>query len=161
MGFEPQETQYRLTFEDPDLVGLEVLAGSLTVGEYTAMQRMGMLRPLGNTEGLDRDALLEMIAERAEEAMQANEKILELFASRLVSWNITKGGEPVPATLEGIQGQDSRFISRIIAAWQRALIQGPPPLKEPSPNGANGSLSPEMAAGLLAASKVPPSSPGS
>ena len=160
-GFEPQETQFRLTFEEPDLQGLEVLMGSLSVGEYTEMQRMSLPKAMGDVENLDRDKLLELVVQRAEETFQANERLLGLFASRLISWNITKGGVPVEATLAGIQSQDSRLISRLVGAWQRALIQGPPPLKEPSPAGGNGHPSQETMDALTASSRVTPADPAS
>lgn len=119
MGFRPEPKQYRLKFiDDEHLAGLEVVMGSVSVGEYNKMMRFGMVLGLN------------------EEAIQANDWIIELFVSRLVSWNLEdEEGKPVPANEEGVLGQERWIIAKVLTAWQMSLVQISDPLVPPSQNG--------------------------
>ena len=137
MGYKPKRTLYNLTFEDPELEGLKVTTKSLPV-----------------------DSLLEML-ELADQAdgekpdMAAIEKLLGRFARVLVSWNVEEDDDtPVPATKEGLLGQDIDFLLQIITAWAKAMVQAPPPLPGASPSGAT---SPEESLQLASQSSSLPS----
>lgn len=119
MGFRPEPKQYRLTFtDDPELAGLEVTVGSVSVGEYNQMLRQSLV------DGL------------TAETLDANDELLKLFASRLVSWNLEdQQGAAVPATLDGVLSQDRGLIAKVITAWQVALITVPKTSKTGSPDG--------------------------
>lgn len=60
-------------------------------------------------------------------------QLFDGFASRLVSWNLEDDdGAPVPATREGVGGQDVEFILAIVMAWMEAVAAVDTPL----PNGS-------------------------
>lgn len=106
MGFRPEPRRYKLTF-DGDLEGLEVRVKSLTVRKFAEMG----------------------------EATDA--ELLAMLADALVEWNLeAEDGTPVPATLEGIESQDSNLITRLISAWRTALTSVPPTSPLRSQNGA-------------------------
>jgi hypothetical protein len=113
MGYRKQPKQYRLTFEDPGYAGLEIVMGSLTVGEYTDM----------------------LAATQADGADQAG-LMAKMMAGKLISWNLEdEFGNPVEASYEGVEGQELDFIQQIVVAWMTAIASVPPPL----PAGSNGS----------------------
>jgi hypothetical protein len=91
-----QRKVYRLVFDDPEMDGLEVRAKSVS---------LGAMRKAADSD----DEFLMM----------------ELFAKALVSWNLEDDGEPVPATLEGLEDQDPEFVTAIITAWT-GTISGVP-----------------------------------
>ena len=45
----------------------------------------------------------------------AARQLFAKFAARLESWNVTKNGEPVPPTLEGVLAQDAAFVTAELA----------------------------------------------
>jgi hypothetical protein len=53
------------------------------------------------------------------------------FAGLLDSWNLTRKGEPVPATLEGILAQSPGFVMKIMAALDKTII-APDPTSQPA-----------------------------
>lgn len=137
MGFRPEPRTLRLVFTDPAYAGLEVTMQSVSVGEYNDMLRLAV------TDGLTK------------ETVAANERMVDLFASRIVAWNLEDAsGQPVPATPEAVRGYERSVIGDIITAWQLALIQVPPPLPSASPSGAT---SPEASLPMEALSASPPS----
>lgn len=136
MGFEPEPTTIKLSFsESPDLAGLEVTMKSITVQMYNKILAQALLK--------------------GEEGIKASLEVHDLFCSKLVSWNVTSDGKPVPATQKGIESQESNFIVRIIAAWQIALTTVPTTSSSASKNGARRSHSQESALGLDAQSRSP------
>lgn len=98
MGYKRQEKVYKLEFEGEDFEGLEVRAKGLSVGQLLEFQTL--------KDSSDSDA---------------SSKTLGTFASKLVSWNLEDDNGPVPATLEGVKGQDVDFIMAIVAAWVNAF----------------------------------------
>lgn len=118
MGFRPEPRTYRLVFTDPALAGLEVTMRSMSFGEYRDMLRLAV------ADGLTAETMAE------------DDKMVALFASRIVSWNLEDdAGQPVPATLEGARLQERWVISEIVTAWHQALVQVPPPLQNGSGSG--------------------------
>lgn len=143
MGFRYAGKTYDLKFTAPELAGLEVAMRSVTVGEWGEMMAPAPPDP----------------AERA----KANRKILELFASRIVSWNLEDAaGVPVPHDAGAIAGQDRALVAEVITAWQLALVGVDPTSDGESPSGAE--TIPRMTAedleALAATSAPEPSSPG-
>jgi|HubBroStandDraft_5_1064220.scaffolds.fasta_scaffold00014_50 hypothetical protein len=137
-GFTPEEIRYQIGFEEGHpLHGLEVTMGSMTLGEHTAMLRRSLTRELN------------------EETLAANEDSIELFVSRLLAWNMTdRVGQPVPRTREGVDSQDRRYITQIMAAWQSKMIGVSEDLGKES---SSGETSQEQSLDLGSVSGSPPS----
>jgi hypothetical protein len=69
------------------------------------------------------------------------ERMLELFAEKLVSWNAEdEEGIPVPATMDGIRSQDLDLSLKIIDAWTDAIAGVSVPLPETSSAGQPSAL---------------------
>jgi hypothetical protein len=103
MGYTRKPKIYNLVFgPESDYDGLEVNVTSMPVGE------------------------LMDIAELQEKAggddLEAITKLLEQFASHLKGWNLEEeDGNPVPATFEGLRGQDLEFVLALISHWTEAI----------------------------------------
>ena len=112
MGFTPKRVTYSIDFEGTDLQGLEVTVRSLSLGEYLGVigaRRLADVRSRGWTDE-DRGAMRELY---------------DAFAGALVSWNVEDdAGDPVPATKEGVYGQDFAFMLPVALAWLNALGGG-------------------------------------
>lgn len=115
MTFEV-ETDARLIFPDGKYEGAEVFARiSLSIGEYF-------------------DVLAVRNAE-IEEPRRYAEDMMRTFAPYLVSWNLTKNGEPVPCDFDGLWSIDRELAKQMCIAWQRAVEGLPGPLGQPSSGG--------------------------
>jgi hypothetical protein len=124
MGFRIQRKVFRLHFKDSDLEGLEVLARSLNTGQFLDMEEAKAERAAGGKRG-----------------KVGTERMLELFAGELVSWNAEdEDGIPVPATMEGIRSQDLDLSLKIIDAWTDAIAGVSVPLPETSSAGQPSAL---------------------
>jgi len=103
-GFRRERKIYKLRFADPELGGLIVRMRPAPVRAIlNATKLAGFASDPGSidTEGLD--ALASMFRD---------------FADALVDWNLLdNGGEPVPATFDGVCGEDAEFIFRLFAVW--------------------------------------------
>jgi hypothetical protein len=129
MGFKPQETIYKLTFEK-ELEGLEVRIKACTVGEFNKLTKAA-------TSG-------------DEDVEESDEMATQLFLSKVVSWNIENGdGETLPITREGLETLEMGLISAIIQGWQMAMVNVPDPLHRGS---SNGRRSEEASLGLAGSS---------
>lgn len=132
MGFEAPRTVFQMDFADTQYAGLEVAVRATTVDELLT--------------------LMELIDGRDE--AKGIRRLFDAFAEILVSWNVERMGEPVPTTLDGLLGLEEPFVTAIVLAWQRNLVQAPPPLPGTSPSGGT---SPEAALGLASQSASLPS----
>lgn len=121
MGYKRKRKVYKLTFQDPSMDGLEVIAGSLTTDEFLALSEAAA--SVSETDNVEnRKAAAEMF---------------DLLGKHLVSWTLEEEDDtPVPATRAGIGAQDLDFILDIVLAWMNAIASVPPPLPEGSPSGA-------------------------
>jgi hypothetical protein len=122
VGFK-REKIYNLIFDDPEFDGLEVKARSASIGTI----RRVMALSSGAEDG--QDTLLEM--ER-------------VFAKYLVSWNLEdEADQPVPATFEGLDDQDTDLVMALITAWVSAVtgVDDASPLDDSS---GSGKPSPEV-----------------
>ncbi len=128
MGFEleDEEKRYKLRFED--MPGLEVLAREPTMEQLFDMNSMGEV----TAKTLDA------------EKMRA---VFRVFAGLLVEWNVTRKGEPVPATYEGIMTASPTFIFKIVSALAKAV-------GEPDPTSPTASANGELAGSIPMASPV-------
>ena len=132
MGFEPQETLYKLTWEDPAMAGLEVTVREPSIDQLLTMDDIGT----GDGKGMD--------TEKVRGAFR-------VFADLLESWNVERKGEPVPATYEGVVSLGLGFINKIIGAMAAEFAKPDPT----SPPGSSGG-------GTLPSSiPMQPASPGS
>lgn len=134
MGYRRESIQYKLVFDDPSLEGLEVVTKSVSSGRLLKLMK---LADLAGNAGKRR----EFTADDA----SAVESLFGGFASALISWNLEdEKGEPVPATLDGVNDQDFDFVLSIIMAWINAVAgvssslgkgssNGPPSLEESLP----------------------------
>jgi hypothetical protein len=128
MGFYPEETLYKLTFEDPSYAGLEVFCASISVDAFERMTALASK----TKSGIAND-------DTGEEVARASSQMLDQFSNALRSWNIEdRDGNPVPSTRIGIGTQQLDLILRIIAAWMQAIAGVSPPLQ---PNSSNGETS--------------------
>lgn len=120
MGFKVKRKVFKLVFKDTDLDGLEVLAHSLNTGQFLEMETAKAERAEGGKAG-----------------ESATQRMLELFAGALVSWNAEddETGEPIPTTMDGIRSQDLDFNMKIIEAWTEAIGGVKAPLPQTSADG--------------------------
>lgn len=124
MGFRIKRKVFRLHFKDDDLAGLEVLARSLNTGQFLEMEQAKAERAEGGVRGKG-----------------GTERMLELFAEQLVSWNAEdEDGVPVPATMAGIRSQDLDLSLKIIDAWTDAIAGVSTPLPVTSSAGQPSAL---------------------
>jgi hypothetical protein len=122
VGFEAPQKAYRLNFAETDLAGLEVTAGSLPLGEFLKVSELAATKD--DPQG----------------AAASAAQLFATFAGSLMSWNLTRDGEPVPATYEGILGQDLDFMMKIVLAWVSAMADVDTPLLNGSNSGADSAL---------------------
>jgi hypothetical protein len=113
-----------------DLV--EIWIGSLTVEEFH--------------EGLRLGALASKSEKISDAAVESDDQINNLFAKRLVSWNLEgDDGHPLPPTIEIIKGLPNRTVSIMVREWFKAMTAVPPD----SSGSSNGSgRSAEQSLGL-------------
>lgn len=65
-------------------------------------------------------------------------QILDLLQEALVSWNLEdEQGQPVPATPEGVEDQESELILRIVETWMDQMTGVTPELGKDSSSGAS------------------------
>jgi hypothetical protein len=118
MGYRRTKKKYRLTFEDEDLAGLEVLMGSLSIAEFMELTEASTAaQAAGDTAG------------------NAVTGLLEKFAGSIVSWNLEdEDGSPVPATFDGVKAQELGFVMSVVMAWMDA-VAAVDPTSRASANG--------------------------
>lgn len=121
MGFRKQKTLYKLVFEDEQYNGLEVTAGSVSLEQFLALQRLQA---------------------QAEESPDASEQILQKLSESLVSWNLeNEAGQAQPCTYDGLKAQEFPFVLVIFQAWMSAIASVP---KVSLPESNGGGTFPEQ-----------------
>lgn len=151
MGFLPEETIYKLVFDDTALNGLEVRARSIPVGTLT------MLTTLSDRVGA------VVPGKFTSQQMGAVDELLQGFASALVDWNLERRNsdgnvEAVPASIEGIRTQDPVLMMTIVKGWFDAVGGIAAPLGDSSTSGEpfpEGSLPMEALSPSLASLPMP------
>jgi hypothetical protein len=135
--FIPQRTIYNLHFEDPALAELEMQVYACTVAQFNEIMSGANLM--------------------GDEAVQGANKLLELFASHIVKWNMAdESGKELPKTAETLGNLEQPLVIRIIAAWQAAMVTVPNPSRTRS---YSGGPSEEASLGLANGSASQPSWP--
>lgn len=121
MGYKRNPKVYAIAFgEDTDYPGLEVQVRTLSLGQ-----------------------LIDVRSRADEDGTKA---MVDLFAERLVSWNLEdEDGRPVPATLDGIRGEDDDLILAVIRHWQDAMRGVPAPLESGSGSGVTSAVESRLA----------------
>lgn len=121
MGFRPEETHYKLQFEDAAFNGLEVTVAEVTTGELCE--------------------LLELVSEvqggnqlsKAKQVM----RLFDMLGESLVGWNLEdRDGNPVPADVAGVKSQTLKVNLVIVEAWISAMADVDVPLETGSSDGA-------------------------
>ncbi len=127
----------RLRFEDDDLAGLVVRARALSVAQLLEVTG---LADAASEAGAAAEAGRGISPEQRSQI----DRLFALFAARLVSWNVTDDdGRPVPATHDGVMGQDFDQVLRIVMEWIQAVAGVAAPLARRSTPGGNGSSGPD------------------
>lgn len=114
MGFKVKHPILRLTFDKPELEGLEVRARSIGLGAYLSLARMA---ELSDKETLDAEDMAQLGGP------------FKILAQALVSWNLEEeDGTPIPATFEGIMSQDMGIMFDVLSGWMDAIASVSIPL---------------------------------
>ena len=80
---------------------------------------------------------------------------MKLFGDEiLVSWNVTKDGEELPANGEGMMATDGAFAIAVIEAWAKGMTGVSDPLESPL---RNGKPPPAVSIPMVPLSESPPS----
>lgn len=126
MGYRRPARVFRLRFEDePEL---EVMARSVPVGELLDIMKLADKM----TGAPDEKSVKELFG---------------WFAKRVIGWNLeNEDGTPVPATLEGVLGQDFDFALKLVMAWVQAVSSVQVPLATTS---AGSTASPDPVEGTI------------
>jgi len=144
MGYEAPELRvFRLTFEDRP--GLEVAARSVT------LERWMEITGLSGDDALSATSL-------PDDGPPPGAGLREGFAEALVSWNLTNGGKPVPATPAGLAAQDVGLVRDLVKGWLEAVSGVSEALGKDS--GSGGTSPEESIPGLAESSQSLPSSGG-
>ena len=133
-GFKPKPRVYEITWgEGTPYEGLEVTAKGTSTEDFLEIMALA--------EGLDEKTPMPRAAD--------TKRMLQRFAGRLVSWNITDDDDkPVPADYEHLKALE---LSMAIFERWGAAVGGVDPT---SPNGSpSGGTSAERLAGLAEASR--------
>lgn len=101
MGFEVQETRARLQFTDPSFNGLEVVCALIPLDELAAAASLADV----DSDNVTPADLMKV------------QQLRDAFAGALRSWNLTRKGKPVPATLAGVKSLDLVFVLQLIEPW--------------------------------------------
>ncbi|HET7846937.1 MAG TPA: hypothetical protein VFL72_05545 [Acidimicrobiia bacterium] len=130
MGFKKESTIFKLEFEDPAYSGLEVLAKSVPTGDFLDL--------------MDAAAKMDLTSKTfSPDDLKAVKILIEGFGRALVSWNLEDDDdEPVPATIEGVRGQELPFLLPIVTSWMDAVAGVSADLGKES---SSGETSPEVA----------------
>jgi len=112
VGYERNPKVYHLKFQDGEYAGLEVRVRSLSMKQ-----------------------LLTIRTGNGEEGKDGTETAVRFLAERIIDWNLTDQGVPVPTTLDAILDEDDDFVLAIINKWTNAVSGVGAPLPESSPSG--------------------------
>lgn len=105
MGYEvPESPNLRLVFTDPSFNGLEVVCRPTPIGQLNEAASLADIDPK------------KVKPEDAEKV----QRLISAFARALVSWNLTRKGRKVPATVKGVDSLDVEFVMQLVSAWLSA-----------------------------------------
>jgi len=121
MGYEVEDTTYTLEFDDRP--GAEIVCRAGSMGEHLeALSLDWVLSPtaFGQRFHTDEEANAEIV------------RLFDIFAQHIQSWNLTRKGEPVPVTADGLLSLDREFAKAAATAWLRGVFGIAAPLEKPS-----------------------------
>lgn len=134
MGFKVTRKVINLVFDDPGKEGLEIKAQSATIGEIITFVH-----------------LTDMVDEEARKQANALTDLMDLFATRLISWNLEEeDGRPIAATRDGLYSLETDMATSIVLSWLEGVVGVSDPLSRPSKPGERellASLPMEVSAG--------------
>lgn len=136
-GFELEEDEYHLFFEDPKFDGLEVV----------------MSPPASIQESLEFDKVrrARSRAVEPEDVEKALGRLAEMLGEHMLSWNLEKKGIPVSCDAKGLMSSDGRILVAIEGAYINAVSGVPAPLAlssaDTGSSSSDGSPSPLTASG--------------
>lgn len=142
MPFDLSTTGRVLNFENTPYAGLTVKCDEAPIGLLTDIAK-------------DYSKLIDPALAASPEGAELLDRLMENFAMVLEEWDLTRKGEPVPATLDGIRSVGSTFFMTLIRAWLTGTVQVDDDLGKGS---ASGGTSPEALAAMAALSSALPSS---
>jgi hypothetical protein len=113
MGFVKIKRVFRLTFEDPDLAGLEVRVRSVSMARFLELKQLAATNSPGVIEG---------------------------FVENVIDWNLEEeteeGAVPVPVTVDDLmRTQEEHFVAAMVLAWFGGIAGVPAPLDRESSDG--------------------------
>lgn len=113
-GFELEEDEYHLFFEDPKFDRLEVvMSPPASIEESIAFDKARAAR--------DRATLVEDVEKSVRH-------LADMLGEHLISWNLQKKGIPVSCDAKGLMGSDGKILTAIEKAYIQAVIGVPAPL---------------------------------
>ena len=120
-GYEVEDTTYTLEFDDHP--GAEIVCCAGTMASH--------LEALSLDWVLSREAFSQRF-HTDEEVNAEFARLFGIFAEHIVSWNLTRKGEPVPITADGLMSLDREFAKSATVAWLRGVFGISAPLEQPS-----------------------------
>lgn len=112
-----QRSTLKITFDDPEFVGLEIKTRRLPIGAV-----------------LELTALQDLDAENRADALAALARVIEMIDKYLIAWNLTEGDdeEAVPCTLTAV---DPQMAMQILMGIAKANGEVPDFLRRSSDSG--------------------------
>lgn len=124
MGYVRRKRRFKLTFEDPELEGLEVLAQSTATGDIVHLLDLAEMSP----QSL-----------KGAEVKKQVEELFRLFMDNVREWNLEEEENgvrtAVPCTYEGLMTQDLDFVLSLALAWMDGVVSISGPLDRKSGGG--------------------------
>jgi len=119
MGFnyKKKRQQYKLTFADEDMNGLEMVVTKLPLGLILRMRELSAAGP------------------EVSGGPAAMRELLEGVIGSILSWNLEDEGVPVSLTVENLLALDEDFVQKILSSWTLALGGVSAPLEDGSTSG--------------------------
>lgn len=136
-GYEAPGTGVVLDFAGTEFDGLEVTVDSVSLAVLTEI--MEAFSAAGDTGAA---------GEGTAQAMVALATLCTRFAACLEAWNLTRRGEPIPASYDGLMSLDHQFAIRLIGMWINRTTQASPELGKDLPSGGSSGEAVTAAAAL-------------
>jgi hypothetical protein len=116
-SYEVEDTTYTLEFDDRP--GAEIVCRAGSMDSY--------LEALSLDWVLSPDAFSQRF--RTDDEVRAElSRLFGIFADHIDGWNLTRKGEPVPITADGLMSLDREFSRPAAVAWLRGVFGVAAPL---------------------------------
>lgn len=120
MGFryKDKRQQYKLTFADEDMNGLEIIVTKLPLRFVLRMRELSAAGP------------------QVSGGPAAMRELLDGVIGSMLSWNMENDdGTPMELNVDALMGLDEDFVQKVISSWTLALGGVPGPLDDGSTTG--------------------------